>query len=383
MYISRQAATRHSSSVGVNKVMIEQVAAAFERKDYHTAAKLLKTLLDESPDNPWVQFYLARLHEVSKKYKNAEKVYRNLLRSTTNTKILTLARQGLQRLQEIEQEARQRAIIEATTDPSNIELGVLVLEPLNNQLKTQLAPKFAQIFQIDNYTARLTLPSRGWKLYRTGQIGELKFYGTQLQQSGIPCFWAKIAAIGQIRVFQANYFFEAGANTTVICRNPANQVGSLTFKWSEVKARVVGLLPIFEQVVDVDARYQIERKTKTQDYAQFCDLHLPGRSCILRLADKSYEFQKGLEIAPQASQNTIRINWNFLLEWLDQQLPQIKVWSDFTPFAETILDHTEMLGNIQSHIHLFRRDKTNWDPAFHLYSGLVFSHLTHNRDEDN
>ncbi|MBD2357368.1 tetratricopeptide repeat protein [Tolypothrix sp. FACHB-123] len=363
--------------------MIEQVAAAFERKDYHTAAKLLKILLEESPDNPWVQFYLARLHEVSKKYDHAEKVYRQLLRSTTITKILTQARQGLQRLQEIEQEARQRAIIEATTEPSNTELGVLVLEPLTNELKAQLAPKFAQIFQLDNYTARLTLPSRGWKLYRTGQIGELKFYGMQLQQAGIPCFWSTIATIGQIRVFQVNNFVESAANTTVLCRNSANQIGSLTFKWSEVKARVLGLLPIFEQVVDVDAKRKLERKTKTQDYAQFCDLHLPGRGCILRIADKSYEFQKGLEITPQVSQNTLRINWNSLLEWLDQQLPQIKVWSDFTPFAETILDQTEMLGNIQSHIHLFRRDKTNWDPAFHLYSGLVFSHVTPNRDRDN
>ncbi|BAY26178.1 hypothetical protein NIES2100_59920 [Calothrix sp. NIES-2100] len=363
--------------------MIEQVANAFERKDYHTAAKLLKPLLEESPENPWVQFYLGRLHEVSRKYENAQKVYRHLLRSTTNTKILTQARQGLQRLQEIEQEARQRAIIEATTEPSNTELGVLVLEPLSNELKAKLAPKFAQIFQIDTYTARLSLPSRGWKLYRIGQIGELKFYGTQLQQAGIPCFWVTIAAIGQIRVFQVHNFVESAANTTIVCRNPANQLGSLTFKWSEVKARVVGLLPIFEQVVDGDPYRKLEHKTQTQDYAQFCDLHLPGRGCILRLSDKSYQYQKGLEITSQTSQNTIRINWNFLQEWLDQQLPQINVWSDFTHFAETILDQTEMLGNIQSHIHLFRRDKTNWDPAFHLYSGLVFSNLTQKIDRDN
>jgi Tetratricopeptide repeat len=382
MYISRKGA-RHRFSLYVNKVMIEQVADAFERKDYHTAAKLLKPLLEESPENPWVQFYLGRLHEVSKKYDNAGKVYRRLLQTTSNTKILTQARQGLQRLQEIEQEVRQRAIIQATTEPSNTELGVLVLQPLNNELKTQLAPKFAQILQIDIYTARLALPSRGWKLYRTGQIGELEFYGKQLQQAGIPCFWTTIAAIRQIRLFQVNNFVESAANTTILCRNPANQLGSLTFKWSEVKARVVGLLPIFEQVVDVDAYRKLERKTKTQDYAQFCDLHLPGRGCILRLSDQSYEFQKGLEITHQTSQNTIRINWNFLLEWLDQQLPQIKVWSDFTPFAETILDHTEMLGNIQSHIHLFRREQTNWDPAFHLYSGLVFSNLTQRRDGDN
>ncbi len=368
----RRKGARRSFCVDVNKVMIEQVANAFERKDYSTAAKLLKQLLKESPENPWVKFYVGRLHEVSSKRQDAEKIYRQLLRSTTNTKILTQARQGLQRLQEIEQEERQRAIAQAKSEPNDTELGVLVLEPLSNELKTQAAPKFAQIMQIDAYTARLMLPSRGWKLYRTGQVGELKFYGTQLQKAGIPCFWATLAAIEQIQVFQVQHFAKSAANTTIVCRNQTNQLGSLTFNWSEVKARVVGLLPIFEQVVDVDVRRKLERKTQTQDYAQFCDLHLPGRGCILRLYDNGYEFQQGIEITSQASQNTIRINWNSLLAWVEQQLPQVKVWSDFKPFAETLLDQTEMLGNIQSHIHLFRREKTNWDPAFHLYSGLVF-----------
>ncbi|MBW4645319.1 MAG: tetratricopeptide repeat protein [Goleter apudmare HA4340-LM2] len=356
--------------------MIEQVATAFEHKDYSTAAKLLKQLLKETPENPWVQFYLGRLHEVSGKCQDAEKIYRQILRSTTNAKILMQARQSLQRLQEIEQEEKQRAISQTTNEANNTELGVLVLEPLGNEIKDKAAKKFAQIMQIDAYTARLILPSRNWKLYRTGQVGELKFYGEQLQKAGISCFWATIADIQKIQVFQVNYFVESGTQTTVVCRNQANQLGSLTFNWSEVKAQVMGLLPIFEEVIDVDARRKLERKTQTQDYAQFWDLHLPGRHCILRLYDNGYEFQKGLKITPQASQNTIRINWNSLLDWLKQQLPQVEVWSDFTPFAETILDQTEMLGNIQSHIHLFRREQTNWDPAFHLYSGLVFLKLT-------
>ncbi|WP_298911577.1 tetratricopeptide repeat protein [uncultured Nostoc sp.] len=352
--------------------MIEQVAIAFEHKDYQTAAKLLKQLRKESPDNPWVQFYLGRLHEVSGKHQDAEKIYRQLLRDTTNTKIVTLARQGLKRLQEMELEERQRAISQATSQPNNTELGVLVLEPLSNEMKTEASRKFAQIMQLDPYTARLILPSRGWRLYRTGQVGELKFYGKQLQQAGIPCFWATIAQIQQIQVYQVKYFQEFTPQVTVICCNQANQLGSLTFDWSEVTARVVGLLPIFEQVVDVDAYRKLERKTQTQDYTQFCDLHLPGRRCILRFNDNGYEFQQGLEIIPQASQNTIRINWNSLSSWIDQQLPQVKIWSDFTSFADTTLDQTEILGHIKSHIHLFRREETNWDSAFHLYSGLVF-----------
>jgi hypothetical protein len=352
--------------------MIEQVATAFERKDYHTAAKLLKQLLKETPDNPWVQYYLARLHEASGKRQDAEKIYRQLLRDTTNTKIVTQARESLRRLQEIEQEERIRAISQATAQASDTKLGVLILEPLASELKTVAAGKFAQIMQLDAYTARLILPSRGWKLYRTGQVGELRFYGEQLQQAGIPCFWTTIAEIQKIQVFQVDYFQENTSKVTAVCRNEANQLGSLTFDWSEVKARVLGLLPIFEQVVDIDARRKPERKTQTQDYVQFCDLHLTDRNCILRLYDNGYEFQQGLEIISQVSQNTIRINWNSLLHWLEQQMPQVKVWSDFTHFADTVLDQTEMLSQIQSHVHLFRREQTNWDSAFHLYSGLVF-----------
>jgi hypothetical protein len=190
---------------------------------------------------------------------------------------------------------------------------------------------------------------------------------------GIPCFWVTIAAIERIQVYQVEYFSESALQTTVVCRNQANQLGCLTFDWPEVEARVVGLLPIFEEVVDVNAHRKLERKVQTQDYAQFCDLHIPGRRCILRLSDHSYEFQQGVEIAAQASQNTIRINWNQVLDWLEQRLPQVKLWSEFTPFAETILDQTEILNNITSHIHLFRREPTNWDAAFHLYSGLVFN----------
>jgi len=358
--------------------MIEQVANALELKDYVAAAKMLKQLLKESPENPWVIFYVGRLHEVSGKYQEAEKIYRQMLQNTNITTILTQARQGLQRLQEIHQEERQRAIAQATAEPSNTELGVLILEPISQELKVRVIPKLAEIMQLDPYTARQILPSRGWRLYRTGQVGELQFYGTQLQQAGIPCFWTRISQIQQIQVFQVEYFQESVLKPTVVCRNEANQLGSLTFHWSEVTARVVGLLPIFEQVVDFNVHHQLERKTKTQDYAQFCDLHLPARRCILRIYDQGYQFDQGAAITPQLHQNTIRINWNSLLNWLALQLPQVKVWSDFPQFADTVLEQTEILDKIPAHIHLFRRENSTWDGAFQLYSALV---LVHQQDE--
>ncbi|MDJ0673805.1 MAG: tetratricopeptide repeat protein [Calothrix sp. MO_167.B42] len=352
--------------------MIDQVATAFASEDYRTAAKLMKQLLKESPENPWVQFYLGRLQEVSGKYQDAEKMYLQLLRSTTNSKILAQARQGVKRLENIKKEQTKQAIAQVKTNPMNSEIGVLILEPTSSEFKAQIAPKFAEIMQIDPYTARLTIPSRGWRMYRSGGMGELQYYGQQLQNADIPCFWTKLADIQKIQVFQVHYFTEFTPQGTVVCRNASNQMGSLSFNWSEVKQRVLGLIPIFEEVVDRDVRGKLERKTQIQDYFHFCDLHLPSRHCILRIYDNAYEFQQGIALAPQASQNTIRINWNSLLDSIEGQLPQGKVWSEFTTFAETVLEQRELLDKIPSHMHIFRRETTVWDPAFQLYSGLAF-----------
>jgi hypothetical protein len=114
-------------------------------------------------------------------------------------------------------------------------------------------------------------------------------------------------------------------------------------------------------------------------------LHLPQRNSILRLSDRNYQFQQGIALsfnlpdipdtAPQQfpiRQTTTKKKWHNLLDFLNRQLPQIPVWSDFTSFAQTALDYKEMLGHLPSHIDLFRREETPWDPAFQLYSGLVF-----------
>ncbi len=162
-------------------------------------------------------------------------------------------------------------------------------------------------------------------------------------------------------------------------------MGSLTFNWSEVTQRVEGLLPLFDAVVHIDVRRNIQRKTQTLDYVQVCDLHLPQRGSILRLSDRIYQFQQGITLSPTPPptlpietqvplqhQATTRRNWNNLLNFLNRQLPEIPVWSDFTAFAQTALDYKEMLGHLPSHIDLSRREETLWDSAFQLYSGLVF-----------
>jgi tetratricopeptide (TPR) repeat protein len=353
-------------------MMIEQVASAFEKKDYRTAANLLKQLLKESPENPLVQLYVGKLHEVSGKHEKAEKVYRQLLRHSSNNKIIIQARQGLQRLEEIETKQRLDAIAEAKSSPENQETAVLILEPIASELKKEAAQKLADILGIDAYTARLSLPSRGWRLYRSGALGELKFYGEQLLNSDIPCFWTTLAEVNQIEVFQVQYFKDFTTKVTAVCENQNKQLGSLEFNWSEVTTQVQGLLPIFEEVVDLNLRGKLQRKTQTQDYFHFCDLHLPSRNCILRVYDNGYKFNKGVAISPQNSQNTIRINWNNLINYLNSKLIQVKIYSDFTTFAQTCIDQTDVLNKIQPHIHIIRRQKTNWDIAFELYSCLVF-----------
>ena len=108
--------------------VLAQVAAAFDRQDYKLAAQLLKPLQQQSPHNFWVQLYIGRLQEAAGKAEAAEAIYRRLLQEATHPKVMTQAREGVQRLMATAQAQRQSAIAEATADPANAEQGVLVLE---------------------------------------------------------------------------------------------------------------------------------------------------------------------------------------------------------------------------------------------------------------
>jgi len=358
--------------------MLEKIAAALDRQDYETAAQLIQAALQKSPKHPLVQIYLARLHEATGNPEEAESLYRKSLQETVNAKIALQARQGLQRLEEMAEARRQQAIDEATADPSSSDLGFLVLEPVSGEARPQVLQSFARIMKLDPYLVRMQFPSRGWQLYRTGAMWELEMYGQELRKGGVPVRWATIAQIEQIQVFRVSYFESVSPQITVVCQNDADQLGALNFNWSEVTQRVQGRLPIFERVVDLDAHRKLQRKTKTQDYAQIYDLHLPRKNCILRLCDLSYQFQEGIiiestdESSASVGPNTARINWNSLLGFLNQQLPQIPLVADFTTFGETTLDHRVPLSRLRSHIDIPRKAETHWDPAFHLYSALAF-----------
>jgi len=128
---------------------LEQVAAAFDSKDYRTAAQLLKTLHQRMPENPWVQLYIGRLHEVSGKLDAAETVYRQLLRNSLHPKVATQARQGMQRVEAILKAQRQQAIAQATADPANTEPGFLILLPVTGEARNIAAQNFARIMKLD------------------------------------------------------------------------------------------------------------------------------------------------------------------------------------------------------------------------------------------
>ncbi len=373
--------------------MIDSIEAALQNGNHPEVVRLLGTL-DEQ--DPWTQLYWAKLWEATQEQDRAEAAYRSLLRQADSPKLTLAARQGLERLQTQRTQARKQAIAQAITEPQNSELGVLVLAAIDPAQKTEAAQVMAKIMNIEPYSARMLLPSRGIRLYRTGPVGELAFYGQQLNAQGIPAFWFPFSTLQAVTVYPVLYFEAVeGIAQAIVQRDGAEPrtLGadsgcglwvrslakrSLQFAWADISARVEGQLPIFEEVLDRDARGKLQRKEKTQDYSHFCDLHLPKQNCILRVSDAAYQFNRGVRLESETSielsldHSTAWANWRQLSLLLNQKLPQQRVWSTFEPFAETALEHPELLSKLPSHINLFRREDSNWDPAFQLYSALLF-----------
>ncbi|NJQ98330.1 MAG: hypothetical protein HC784_13485 [Hydrococcus sp. CSU_1_8] len=169
--------------------MLERVARAIEHPRLSKCRSYYyKQLKEQDPDNPWISFYMARLEEASGHLQQAEKGYKNILRNTTHPKVIAQARQGIERLTQIEKEQRQLARERAAIEPGSQEIGILVIEPIASERREDLARKFAKIMNLDLYIARLQLPTRSWRLYRTGNMGDLRFYRNAFTEAEIPCF---------------------------------------------------------------------------------------------------------------------------------------------------------------------------------------------------
>jgi hypothetical protein len=369
--------------------MLKQVADAIKREDYEAAHRLLQTLQPQELDNPWLLYYQARVDEARGNHARANLTYREILTSVSNPKLIAQTRQGIERIeqinhqeQQLQRQEKQEEIFEAKAALGGLEPGVLILEPIPLAEKQYAAQEFGRIMQIDAYTARLQLPSRSWRLYRVGPIGELQVHVNALQSASISCFCETLATLSQISIYPVSYFESVIPRVTVLSDT---RLGSeaITFDWSEVSQRVEGLLPLLEEYQEFNTRGQTQRKTKTLDYAQVCDLHLPKKKLILRLCDQHYGFQKGIVFSERqqskSEPTTLRDNWNQMMQYVKAQSPDVPVLSDFTPFAETALEFAEPLRQMSPQVNILRTDETPWDAAFELYSGLAFLKLTGRR----
>jgi hypothetical protein len=285
------------------------------------------------------------------------------------------ARQGIQRVQTQLTQAREEALETARAQPDGQQPGLLCLEPVVGEAREKAAQGLASVLGMDAYTARLQLPTKSWRLYRVGMVGDLQVYGQALQAAQTPNFWVKLADIKAIQVFTIEYFRQMEDQVEVICRNPTGQVGAIAFRWSEVTQLVFGQLPLFESVVDRDAWRNLERREKTQDYAEVMDLHLHQRRCLLRLCDRTYDFGPGLPL-PHADripdQNlSTRPQWQALTAYIRDR-SGVTLKDGFTHFGEGALEFMNLLPSVNPHLSLSRVKETPWDPAYQLYSGIHF-----------
>ncbi|MBR8832241.1 MAG: hypothetical protein N5P05_003493 [Chroococcopsis gigantea SAG 12.99] len=349
--------------------MIEAIAAAIENQNYPLAKSLLQKLKTGGDSNPWLLFYEAKLNEVQKQTGLARQQYSQLLQESSNSKILVAARQGLTRIifqeTQIKQKNREQALSIAQQEEDYHQLGVLVLNVVSNSEKPALSKLFAEIMGIDPYTARLQLPSRAPKLYKVGSIAQLRVYARELETAGIPCFCTSLASINNIGVYEVEQCISVNNELKIIYEKEPGVRKELTFDWREIHQGVEGIIPLFEERIEFNHRGKEQRKTKTLDYAHLCDLHLTRHNSIIRLCDQTYKFQL-------LEETTARENWTKLITNLTKQKRELALWSEFTPFAESVRDFQTGLAGIEPRSSLLRREDSYWDTAYQLYSALIF-----------
>jgi hypothetical protein len=369
------------------------IAAALDRQDYRAAAKLLKPLYQDRPQDPWIQFYIARVQAGLGRPDTAEPIYRKLLKATTNPRLSRQLRLALEQLQAKSLADRQAQIAAALDSPEAKTLGCLVLKPLDRDQRDRVGPEFARLMRLDPYTAKLLLPGRGWRFYRTGPIAELQFYVEAFAKLGLPAFCHDVRSLKQLEILHVEQiqWGEGGEPHRVIGRiqppqsettglaDSSGQLGHLLFKSRDVSRRIVTQLPIHQSVPDLDSRGRRVRTVQVQDYAQCCDLILADRRCILRLCDRSYDFQ-GLAnqgLAHQAHNGnspapmTLREKWLGVTQDLDRHLHQVQDDRAMGIFAETAADFETFLEQIKPQLAFLRRDEDQKaDRIYDLYSRL-------------
>ncbi|WP_024546461.1 hypothetical protein [Picosynechococcus sp. NKBG15041c] len=273
--------------------VLKQIQVALAQGDFARMQKLLLQWQKIEPKNPWFRLYVARWYEETGRWAQAEKNYRQLLKGATLPKIVTQARQGLERLKRRERSLEQMAIAREKAAPEGDAYGLFVLEPLEPSQKKRAAQHFATVFRTDPYSAGLQLPLKSWRLFRTGHLGELRFYGKALAQGNITSFCLSLAQMENIQVIQVQVIEQLTPDLKIRGLDAAGTAVTFTIPWAEISQWVTGMVPIFEESLEKDGRGKSYYKTKVLDYAQLCDLHWGDRQLILRLNDQHYQFQRG------------------------------------------------------------------------------------------
>jgi hypothetical protein len=376
--------------------MLEQAADALDRQDYDTAAKLIAILSTERPADLQVRLYAAKLQAATNRLDDALQGYRVVLQQAVNPKLIAEARDGIERIARLQaqNQAQELEIAPAGIDEERSEPGFLIVEPMSAEQKQASFRQFATIMQLDPYSARLHLPSRGWRLYRVGQMGKLVYLRDRLLKAGVPCFCVSQHDTQQVFVYQVNHLQSFHPQAEIVCTDDRSELRTLKFDWSEVTQIVTGMLPIFEEVVEIDGRNRTHRKAKILDYVSIYDLQLRDRRTIFRLCAQTYDFSDRKQSITQKRQPIIseprdrssaslgslngdrlpltsRDNWKNLISQIAEQIAEHQIQSSFTPFAETAIGYPELLQRIDPHLELLRRADSMWDRAFHLYSTLA------------
>ncbi|MGB3295168.1 MAG: hypothetical protein WBB01_19465 [Phormidesmis sp.] len=350
--------------------MEAQVAAALEVSDYQQVTRLLKQWQATDPSNPLLRLYAALLQERTNRLEAAEANYLKLLKQSSSNKMMSQARAGLERIQQRQKAQKAEALEQARKISGGDEGAILAVAAPSEADRQEAIAGLAQVFNLDPYTARLKLPPSGFRLYRTGPWGEVSYYARSLKQAHIPTLTAKVSEIKALQTFQVCYFKAFTPQPTVLCKNAAGQLGTISFDWVEVSQRVSGQLPIFEQVIDLGPWGKTVHKEKVQDYAQVEDFHLAGRQIVLRLCDRLYQYQKGISLS-QGNELNSRIQWNQLLSQLNRSI-NAPHHNDFTRFGKSALEFINLLPPIYPNLDIDRRAPSHWDQAFHLYSSLCY-----------
>jgi hypothetical protein len=365
--------------------MLESVAAAVERRDFRTAQKLIVKALEEYPKEPMVHFYAGEIRMNIGKWEAAARSYQRALqfdlppdRILKVTEKLSIANQKL-----LEEKDKQQTTLKRQATGKETS-GLLILTSLPLAEKPAAAATIAEILGGDPFTIKLQIPSRGWRLYRSGSYTQLQSAATSLMAAGVPAFAYPLAKIVPIEVKQVISIESFQPEFVLNCTNEFDESEQININSAQVVSTVSTLLPIFEEVVENDPKTGTQRKPKILDYVPIVDLHIPDSQLILRICSENYDFTKlPLEVSSRVTReglsfNTSRVGWDESIAAMQNVLVNSTQWIDFNTFADTAISFPEMLSHIPSHSHLLRRNGDIWDRIFHLYSCMAYDDIHRN-----